>query len=133
MALTLEERAKIRYHLGYLNTNVGHALALGLVSASQLLFIVERNMDSLLNEAEFLVRRAVSELDCIEDQLSASRENYATRRVDEVHFDTNQEGRLQDQYLQWSDTLADLLGATINPFSKRHRFMRGEVVMIEPV
>jgi len=132
VALNLEERARVRYHLGYLNTNVGNALAIGLVAASQILFILERNMDDLLEEGEPLVRRAVAELDCIEDQLSQSRGNYAFRGVEEVEFDQHQEDRLQDQYLQWANALGDILATPINPFSKRHRFMRGDVILIEP-
>ncbi len=134
MAFSIDERARIRYHLGYLNTNVGPSIGLGLISASQLMFILESAMDTFRPEAESTARRAVAELDCIEDQMSESRTNYATTRVAEISFDTNQEWRLADQYLNWARTLADMFGVPINPFSKRHQFFSGDgPTVLEPM
>lgn len=130
MALSSEERAKAKYHLGYLQTDTSASISLGVPSAAQPFYLVERQLNDVKPESEFLVRRALKELDCIEDQLSKSRERYGISRVDETRFDGNEESRLGDQYVYWSDSLADILGVQVNPFSNRHRRLRGDYTVI---
>ena len=79
--LTPEERERCRYHLGYLNITEQVALSLGFPSASQLGFILESSMNNLLPEGEPGVRRALQELDCIEDQLSAMRPGLEAKKT----------------------------------------------------
>lgn len=132
MALSAEERAKVRYHLGYLNTSAGAAISLGVPSANQTGFILESAMNTILPESEFLVRRAVAELDCIEGQLSEARTRLSTQKVDEIVFRGDETDQLESQYDYWSKTLADIFGVPINPFSKKHQRLAGEVFVIEP-
>lgn len=130
--LTQEERIKCRYYLGYLNTSMAASLALGLPSVSQTAFLLESAMHMIIADAEFLVRRALAELDCIEAQLSGSRERYALRALDKTEFSQYEEIRLGDQFLHWSKTLADIFGVPINPFSLRHQMLNGEIMVINP-
>lgn len=133
MALSITEREKIKMHLGYLNVQVGNAISLGLPSASQLLFILERSFDDVRVEAEPLVRRAVKELDCILDQVSAARDRLQTSSVDKIEFRGPEEiAELESQYDHWAKRLADMFGVPINPFSKAHARYGQQSILIEP-
>ena len=133
MALTLDERARVRYHLGYLNVDTPAALALGVVSASHSGFLVESTMNTLKLEAEPLVRRFVLELDCIDVQLSKARTRLSVSEVANVKLRGPEElEALEDQYSYWAKSLADTLGVPINPFSLKHQRLCGEVFIIDP-
>lgn len=116
--LTDPEKERVRYHLGYLNVSIATAIALGVPDASQLQFIVEAAMNNLLVDAEPGVRRAIQELDCIEDQLSAFRSSLEVSQAG----NTKMRGpealmELEQQYRWWGQRLADTLGTPTNPFS----------------
>lgn len=135
MALTEQERERCRYHLGYMNVSQQVGIGLGFPSASQLQFILESSMNELLPAAELGVRRAIQELECIEDQLSAMRPG-----LEVVKTGGGVELRgpgamreLEDQYQFWSASLADTLGAPKNPFSEKHNLMgAGPPGVVEP-
>lgn len=116
--LSPEEKERIRYHLGYLNTSPAGARALGMPSSNEPAFLVEFALDNLLPEAEPGVRRAIVELDCIEDQISAARKNLGLEQVAEIRF-SGDEGMmaLERQGQIWADKLASTLGCIRNPFS----------------
>jgi len=135
VALSLQERERIRYHLGYLNTAPGQSIFLGLPAASQPLFILESAMNSILPEAEDTARRAVRELDCIEDQLSQQRGRLGIVTAETgIRFDiAGALHELEDQYQLWARTLADVFGVPINPFSLRHQRMTRSVFVSEPL
>ena len=147
--LTPEERERCRYHLGYLNITEQVALSLGFPSASQLGFILESSMNNLLPEGEPGVRRALQELDCIEDQLSAMRPGLEAKKTGARNpSDTSRtqpvmlqrQGALRQalreleaQYQFWSASLADTLGAPKNPFSEKHNLIgSGPPMVVEP-
>lgn len=133
MAFTKYERERIKYHLGYLNTYLGSSISLGVPSASQTLFILESSMNDIIPEAESFARRAVSELDCIEDQLSQARDRLPASRTDQTYLRGPEEmDELESQYDLWSKKLADVFGVPINPFSKVHQRVSGQVFLIEP-
>lgn len=123
MPLDDREKERCRYHLGYLNVRTPVALGLGFPSASQLQFILESAMNDIMPEAEPGVRRAIQELDCIEDQLSSFRTSLQLRSSGGgVHF-SGDDGMLalENQYKWWSQKLADTLGSPPNPFSLTHQ------------
>ncbi len=123
MPLNDAEKERCRYHLGYLNVRVPTALGLGFPSASQLMLILESSMNDLLPDAEPGVRRAIQELDCIEDQLSAFRPALQLKSSGGGVQFSGDEGllALEGQYRWWSMKLADTLGTPVNPFSLTHQ------------
>ena len=122
MALSAEEKERIRYHLGYLNVSTPTAISLGFPTASQLQFIVESAMNNLLPEAEPGVRRAIQELDCIEDQQSQFRQSLEiVKSGNTVIRGPEAFAELENQYRTWSQRLADTLGTPVNPFSLQHQ------------
>lgn len=123
MALNEEEKNACRYYLGYPQISTAAAISLGVPDKTQLNFVLELNMQNVLPVAEKWVRRALQELQCIEDQLSKQRQSLELRAVTgAVHF-RGGEG-MDDvwfEYRRWVEALSDTLGAPPNPFSNRMR------------
>ena len=118
MALTVEEKARVRYHLGFINISTPLAISLGIPDASQLQFIVESAMNNILREAEPGVRRCIQELDCIEDQMSSFRTSLEVSQAGNTKLrGADAFIELEQQYKWWGQKLADTLGTPINPFS----------------
>lgn len=123
MPLDLNEKERVRYHLGFLNISPAGAIALGFPSSSQIQFIVDSALNSVLPEAEPGVRRAIQELDCIEDQLSVARTPLVLSAAGGgVKFrGADALIELENQYRWWAQSLADTLGTPVNPFSLKHQ------------
>ena len=127
MALDVNERERVRYHLGYLNLSDQVAISLGFPSASHLQFIAESSMNDLLPEGEPGVRRAIQELDCIEDQLSSFRTTLQLQASGGGVKFSGDDGMmaLEQQYKWWRNKLSDTLGTPPNPFSLTNQQLDG--------
>lgn len=127
------EKERVRYHLGYLNVSPAAARALGMPSSNEPAYLVEYSMDSLLPSGEPGVRRAIVELDCIEDQLADARKQLGMRQVGEIVF-AGDDGMmaLERQYVWWADQLASTLGCIRNPMSPKWQGMGMGGGVIEP-
>jgi len=133
MALSQEERAKVRYHLGFPSIAKRTVLALGFPSGGHPLFLVENAMTEILPEAEPKLREVLLECDCIEAQMRDARGRMRTASVGQVQLRSTAEiDDLEGRYTYWTDALADMLGVVKNPFSVRHRAMSGGYTVIGP-
>lgn len=135
MALNDAEKAAIRYHLGYPQVDQSIEISLGVIDASQPLFVVEAAMQHVLVSAEPRVRRAIQQCDCYEDRMDkAGATMEAQRTGGGVHLrgpDAMRE--LEEQYLFWCNQLANTIGAPINPLSLTHnRLGAGHSAVVEP-
>jgi hypothetical protein len=121
-----DEKAAIRYYLGYPGISQSRMLSLGIPDASQLQFILELNFDNVLPSHEPYIRRALQELGCIEDQQSKLRGSLGvTHVVGSVKLDTvGALEALDDQFVNWTCKLSDLLGAPPNVFSNTNNRLR---------
>ena len=134
-----QDRERVRYHLGYLNVEPVSAVALGFPSAQQAQFLIERAMDRLFPYAVPRVHRILTELDCIEDQMSDARKRLRVQQMGEIKMrNTNEEPVEQDllerEYARWAKRLADHFGVPVNPYSERFRSgMYGGGSMSTPV
>ncbi len=116
MALTNEERERVRYHLGYLSTAPAPSIQLGVPRATQALFLVESAMNNLLPEAEPRVRQVLSILDGIEAKLVESQERLAATKVGEIELNGSEGELLDREYSRWRSRLARHLGVYVNPY-----------------
>jgi len=134
--LTDPERERVRYHMGYQSVSFPTILALGVPATGETQFILERALQNVLPEAEPGVRRAIQELDCIEDQLSTMR---GSLEVSAAGGGVKLRGpeafrELEEQYVFWVTGLSDTLGSPVNPMGHRlSRLGLGGSSVIEPV
>lgn len=120
MALTDEERVKVRHHLGFLNVTEVATFFLGIPAASQQLFLIESAMNLVLPAAEFEVRRHLRILDRLEEQDVEDSELLAVLEVGEIKINPNELSVLfKQQYLKWRASLANIFGVKPNPYDER--------------
>lgn len=125
---TEEERARIRYHLGYINIDPVSALALGFPSAQQAMFSVETAMDRIIPAAVARTQRMAANLDEIECQMMDALKRLKAQKVDTLQLRDSNDARtegdlLEVEYRRWAMRLADQLGVTLNPYCERFRGM----------
>jgi hypothetical protein len=133
MALTLVERARVRYHLGFPNIGQAVSLALGVPAAGHPAFLLEAAMNAILPEAEPKLREVLLQCDCIEQQLQDTRKRLSAMDVGGVKLRGREELEdLEDQYDYWTDALVDIFGVNKNPFSKKHQRLGGEYFVAGP-
>lgn len=112
--LSIQERARIRMHLGYPSTSMAASIVQGFPAFTQPMFLVEKGMDLLLDEAVPLVRQRVAILDDIERQIDESRSRMRAEKVGDITMRADEAQALRVEYIQQARMLADLLGCPIN-------------------
>jgi hypothetical protein len=117
--LSLAERARCKLHLGYPSVAAFNSIQLGMIAVSQPLFLVEKSMDNLLDEAIPLFREHIARLDGINAQLDEARGRFRARSVDEIELQPDEAFMLRREYKTWACSLADLLGCPINAYSEK--------------
>lgn len=133
MALTLEERARVRHHLGFPNIGNATVLALGFPAGGQPAFLLEAAMDQVLPEAEPKFREVLAQCECIEKQTQDARKRAQTASVGTVVLRAREEfDDMEDQYDLWTSKLVDVFGVNKNPFSKQHQRVGGGYVVVGP-
>lgn len=97
-------------------------LALGVPSAGHPMFLLERQMDKVLPEAEPKIRSILCECDAVEGQLKQARGRLGVEISANTRFRPREElDDLMDLYDYWTDSLADELAAQKNVYSAKHR------------
>ena len=116
---TDQEKVKIRHHLGYLNVAASATFVLGSPAAVETQFIIESAMNLVLVAAEPEVRRQLTILDCIEEQMNCDRELLAVNEVGEIKIRGTEMKELR-KYLLEEDQI-DIPAFLRNPMQKRQR------------
>jgi hypothetical protein len=122
MALTLEEKQRTRYFLGYPSVQSAAALSYGMVKPLQTLFLLESAMNLILPVAEDKVRQLLGVLDGIECRLIDAQDRLAAKSVDTLTMRPDETAALEEEYRRWANRLADVLGVPLYGYSLRfHR------------
>lgn len=126
--LSEHDRARVRYHLGYLNTEPSASIQLGFPRASQALFLVDQAMDRLIPAAVQKAMQLLDRLETVECQMFEANKRLKAVQIDNLTLrrsndERNEQDMLRSEYLHWASALADLLGVALNVYS--HRFRGG--------
>lgn len=129
IALTEADKESIRYHLGYHNTEPSAAINLGFPASNQQLFLVERAMERVHTAvAVQRIQRILTELECIEGQISEARKRFKAQQLGELKLrgsnnEINEAEMLRQEYVDWASQLASQLGVPLNAYAPRFRGM----------
>lgn len=121
MALTEEEKQRVRYCLGYMSVSPAVALNFGLPRPAQTLFLVESAMQYLMPVAEDKVRQIISIMDGIECRLVDAQTRLAASSIDNLTMRRDEPDALEAEYYRWGGRLADLLGVPFYAYSNRYK------------
>lgn len=117
MALTEQERAKIRYFLGYPNwSNLALSWGLRFPTELEAGYQINSALDRLTDEGVELVRADLRELEDIKTQLSKARRRLAASKIGEIATNPGELTALRGEYETWKKQLADHFGSVLNPW-----------------
>ncbi len=120
MALTPEERMRIKDHLGWPNPMMIQTFILGVPAAREPLFILEGAMNAINPIAESRVRQTLERLDRIEELIDIDADTLILSKADEVEIDPEQFEKLLKRYAYWQGKLCNFLGVPgPNPWDAR--------------
>lgn len=119
MAVTEQEKVKIRHHLGYLNVAEASTFVLGTPAGVETQFIIEGAMNRVLEAALPEMRRQLNILDALEEQMVADFELIAVLKLGEIDINQKEQKQLKQNYNYWVNSLANVFGITRNPYDKR--------------
>lgn len=127
-ALTEEEKEKVRYHLGYLETSFAPSIALGIPKPLQTVFLLEQGLTLLVNGfAVNRVRCILKVLDETEAKIFGAQSTLVADKLGELSLHPlKAQGKLvtdslEGEYRRWANRLADIFGVPIYPFSDRFK------------
>lgn len=126
--LTDQEKERVRYHLGYMETSFGSnqaaaSLQLGIPRPAQTVFLLEEAISALLTNTYALdrVRKILCVLDGMEEKIAAAACQLTAESIGDIKLRANLPDLLEREYVRWARRLADILGVPIYPFSMRFR------------
>ena len=119
LRLNEQDRARVRYFMGYPNVDPHQAIQLGFPAATQAMFLVEQAMENLLPEAVERVLKIVTVLERIEAQEIDSLCRLKAQQLGDMKLrndnDEATEGdKLRGEAEAWKKRLASVLGAPLN-------------------
>ena len=115
--LTEEEKARIRYHGGYLQINPAAAIILGFPAAAQPAFLVEQAMEHIPDTAIAIIRNLVAKCDITENNIMLAQTRMVAKSVDVIDLNPDEANQLRGEYRYWVQKLYDNLGAPINAYA----------------
>lgn len=128
VVFTEEEKARIRYHLGYLQSDLILSALLGVNALAQPQFLVEGQMNRMPDTAVSLVRNLIGKCDVTEQQLFEAQEYVVASEVDEIKINPDKLPQLQERYRYWVQKLADQFGVPINAYSAAFQAVGGMAI-----
>lgn len=125
--LTDEDRERVRYHLGYLETSFAGAMQFGIPKPIQTMFLLEQALGLLVNQ--YAINRVVvilNTLDSIEMKLANSTCVLVAEQMGDLKLRGAKRGEtypdlLEREYTRWAMRLADIFGVPVYAYSTRFR------------
>jgi hypothetical protein len=121
MPLTLGEKARISYHLGYPALTDAASLQFGVPAFSQTNFLVQNALNRIQEPMLEQVRSISNIMDGIELQLVSAQGRLRAEKLEELTLRKDECDSLEGEYRRWGYRLSDIVGSPIYPFSMRYR------------
>ena len=120
MPLSSADRARARYHLGYLGVSPAPSIALGLPRMQQTSFLIENSFDVLMEDQVLRVVAILDTMDAIEKQMVDALSRLRAEKLDTLTLRGDEEDALEKEYCRWGYRVAGILGCVPYPFSDRY-------------
>lgn len=120
MALSDQEKADVRYFLGYPDSKTNFAYMGGSVVFYEATLIINAALSDLAETAENQVRRIMNTLREIESQIETVRKRRKADKVGEIELNRREGAQLEAECRRWGYRLAELIGCQPNEQSERY-------------
>ncbi len=121
MALTDEEKQRVRYFLGYPSVQPAVGISFGVPKLIQTQFLLELAMEKILPIAENKIRQIIGVMDGIECRLIDAQDRLAAKSLDNLTMRADETDALEAEYYRWGGRLADTLGVPFYAYSNRYK------------
>ena len=121
MALSEEDVARARYHLGYMTVAVASSFAFGIPQATEVQWLFEDAVRRILPHSECRFRQYLDHLDEIECTLFRASSELFAKRAGDLEPNLEQPDQVEREYARWAGRLADMLGVVPYPYSSRFK------------
>lgn len=118
-ALSEDEKARIRYHLGYPAMSSVQTFIGGFPASIQTNFLLEGNMDKVQATSLSYVRATLTKLDAAAEQMFGDMELMAINRIDTIEVNQKEQQQLEAKYNWYRCELANYFCTIPNPFDQR--------------
>lgn len=123
--LTDNQKARARYHLGYLGVQPVATWQLGIPAMTTTQFMIEFAWDKILPEMEGLFELQLCRLDKIENHLFDNLDLNDVLKTGAIEVDPDRLKKFAILYSQPLGALSNMLGVMPNPFDQRPWVGRG--------
>lgn len=120
-ALTDDEKARVRYHLGYPLLTTAASVQFGQPALTQTSFMVDNALSRITEPGLNYIRSMVKTMDDIEVKLIEAQDRLAAERLEDLYLRKDEVDVLESEYRRWGYRLAETIGAPIYPYSKRYQ------------
>lgn len=124
------DRARVRYHLGYINVQSVVSLGWGIPQPTQTLYLVEAAMSRVIPDIIPKILQILQIMDGVETKLVEAQTRLAAIALGSLKLREQEGDQLEHEYVRWGSRLADILGCPIYPYSARYRNAGGRAGMI---
>ena len=119
MALTAEEKAKCRKHLGYPEVDIASGIGLGVPVLYQAIFPVDGALSRIKPESESLVREILARCDASEAAIADAESRLVAESVGEIRLRRDEVQARIAMYRYWCRRLSEITSAPLNPYSQQ--------------
>lgn len=120
MPLSLADRSRARYHLGYMGVSPAPSIQMGIPRAIETAFLIENSFDLLMEDQVPRVVAILDFMDKIEAQEKDGISRLRAEKLDTLTLRADEEDALNREYCKWGYKLAGILGCQPYPFSERY-------------
>lgn len=121
MAISEENKNRIRRHLGYGGVQQAATFLLGTPAAVETAFMVEGSYARILPSAELMLYRMLDRLDEIETMIFESAGSIEASEVGNIKLRDDAMEKFVQRYGFFQGEVANLLQIPVNPFDQRFR------------
>lgn len=119
IGLTDDEKARIRYHMGYPMLTYVATFSIGVPIAFETSFIIEGAMNLVAGPTLTRVQTLLCRLEETECQMHENIDLAVITKLDEIGIDPNMQRSFKSAYAYWQNALGNVLSVPVNPFDQR--------------
>lgn len=130
-SISEQDKERIRYHTGYMETSFAASMQLGIPRPIQTIFLLEQSMNNLTST--FAITRVIRTLDILDEtecRIERAQKQLLVSKLGDLTLRGAEEGMtatdlLEREYGRWARRLADILGIPLYPYSARFKRATG--------
>lgn len=126
MPLSDDEKAAVRYHLGYGDVEPASSITFGQPTLMQTNFLLESSLDRVSERAVPRIRIIIGYMEGIDRKLVEAQERLAASQLGDMTLRGSTRGEtepdlLEREYVRWAYRLADIFRCPVYAYSARFR------------